>query len=98
MPATGPSPDTRHPIPGATRTGFLRPCITRPTIVVGEYTYYDDPRGPERFEENVLYHFDFIGDFTRHFGLFAGCGDTMPFDPVAAGTTTASTMERSGCC
>ena len=62
MPATGPSPDTRHPIPGATRTGFLRPCITRPTIVVGEYTYYDDPRGPERFEENVLYHFDFIGD------------------------------------
>jgi len=43
-------------------------------------------------------HFDFIGDFTRHFGLFAGCGDTMPFDPVAAGTTTASTTERSGCC
>jgi virginiamycin A acetyltransferase len=29
---------------------------------VGDYTYYDDPRGPERFEDNVLYHFDFIGD------------------------------------
>lgn len=59
---TGPSPDTRYPIPGVTRTGFLRPFITRPNIVVGDYTYYDDPRGPKRFEENVLYHFDWIGD------------------------------------
>lgn len=58
----GPSPDTRHPIAGVTRTGFLKPFITRPNIVVGDYTYYDDPRGPEHFEENVLYHFDFIGD------------------------------------
>ncbi len=62
MSAEGPSPGTRYPIPGVTRTGFLRPFITRPNIEVGEYTYYDDPRGPEHFEENVLYHFDFIGD------------------------------------
>ncbi len=58
----GPSPDLRHPIAGAERTGFLKNFITRPTIEVGDYTYYDDPAGPERFEENVLYHFDFIGD------------------------------------
>lgn len=58
----GPSPDTRYPIPGVTRTGFLKPFITRPNILVGDYTYYDDPRGPEHFEENVLYHFDFTGD------------------------------------
>ena len=25
-------------------------------------------------------HFDFIGDFNRHFGLFAGCGGGLPFD------------------
>jgi hypothetical protein len=25
-------------------------------------------------------HFDFIGDFSRHFGLFAGCGGGLPFD------------------
>ncbi len=60
--AHGPSPDTRYPIPGITRTAFLKPFITRPTIVVGDYTYYDDPRGPEHFEENVLYHFDFNHD------------------------------------
>jgi len=58
----GPSPEARHPIAGVTRTGFLKPFITRPTIIVGDYTYYDDPRGPEHFEANVLYHFDFIGD------------------------------------
>lgn len=58
----GPSPDTRHPIEGAERVGFLKNFITRPTIEVGDYTYYDDPKGVERFEENVLYHFDFIGD------------------------------------
>ena len=61
----GPSPEVRHPIAGAERLGFLKHFITRPTIEVGDYTYYDDPRGPERFEENVLYHFDFIGDRLR---------------------------------
>ncbi|MGB4247221.1 MAG: methyltransferase domain-containing protein [Pseudohongiellaceae bacterium] len=25
-------------------------------------------------------HFDFIGDFTRHYGLFEGCGGGLPFD------------------
>ena len=60
--APGPSPALRHPLTAAPRLGFLRNFITRPNIVVGDYTYYDDPRGPERFEEQVLYHFDFIGD------------------------------------
>lgn len=30
-------------------------------------------------------HFEFVGDFTRHFGLFAGCGADLPFDKAAAG-------------
>lgn len=25
-------------------------------------------------------HFDFIGDFNRHYGLFEGCGSQLPFD------------------
>lgn len=58
----GPSPTTRHPIPGAERVAFLKNFITRANIEVGDYTYYDDPDGAERFEHNVLYHFDFIGD------------------------------------
>ena len=58
----GPSPDSKYPISGVQRTGFLRNFVTRPNIEVGEYTYYDDPKGVEQFEENVLYHFEFIGD------------------------------------
>src|SRR5690606_12389151 len=40
----------------------IRNTIENPNIVVGEYTYYDDPEDSERFERNVLYHFPFIGD------------------------------------
>lgn len=58
----GPSPSVRHPIEVAERLGFLKNFITRPNIEVGDYTYYDDPKGVERFEENVLYHFDHVGD------------------------------------
>ena len=29
---------------------------------MGDYSYYDDPDGPENFEKNVLYHYPFIGD------------------------------------
>lgn len=59
----GPNPDDPHPMAGFPRVGFLKNFITRPNIQVGDYTYYDDPAGPERFEnENVLYHYDFIGD------------------------------------
>jgi virginiamycin A acetyltransferase len=58
----GPSPSVRHPIQQAERLGFLKNFITRPSIEVGDYTYYDDPRGVERFEENVLYHFPHAGD------------------------------------
>ena len=41
---------------------FIKNFCTNPNVVIGDYTYYDDPDGPERFFENILYHFDFIGD------------------------------------
>ncbi|MCB1425218.1 MAG: CatB-related O-acetyltransferase [Zhengella sp.] len=59
----GPSPDTPYPLSGFSRTVFLKNFITRPNIIVGDYTYFDDPSGAERFEErNVLHHYDFLGD------------------------------------
>lgn len=30
-------------------------------------------------ESRLAPHFDFIGDFSRHYGIFAGCGKAMPF-------------------
>ncbi|HEY9052783.1 MAG TPA: Vat family streptogramin A O-acetyltransferase [Gammaproteobacteria bacterium] len=58
----GPSPDDKEPMKGFPQVGYLKNFITRENIVVGDYTYYDDPEGVERFENNVLYHFPFIGD------------------------------------
>lgn len=59
----GPDPSERSPMQGFPRVGFLKPLVDQPNIEVGEYTYYDDPNGPEHFVEScVLYHYPFIGD------------------------------------
>ena len=34
-------------------------------------------------------HFDFVGDFSRHFGVFAGCGGDLPFDLSQEAQATA---------
>lgn len=57
-----PNPEDLYPIPGSTRTVFLKNIVKNPNIIVGDYTYYDDPDDSHNFEKNVLYHFDFIGD------------------------------------
>jgi virginiamycin A acetyltransferase len=45
-----------HPLPAHDRVVFLKPLVSSPQIVVGEYTYYDDPAGATEFEHrNVLY-------------------------------------------
>ena len=44
------------------RTCFLKNFITRPNIIVGDYTYYDDETDVRIFEKNVLYHFEFLND------------------------------------
>lgn len=59
----GPSPDQPHPLPGFPQVGFLKPLVSDPNVVVGDYTYYDDPDGPEHFVARcVLYHYPFVGD------------------------------------
>ena len=59
----GPNPNTVYPMEGFTRIAFLKNIIKNPNIIVGDYTYYDDnDNNPEKFEKNVLYHYEFIGD------------------------------------
>ena len=61
--ASIPDPNQPYPMPDHKRVAFLKPLVRNPNIEVGDFTYFDDPDGPERFEErNVLYHFDFLGD------------------------------------
>ncbi len=62
----GPCPNSLYPMPGFPRVVFLRNAISVPNIEVGEYTYYDDPGGAERWEErNVIYHYEHTGDRLR---------------------------------
>ncbi|MEO9339212.1 CatB-related O-acetyltransferase [Mesorhizobium sp. SB112] len=58
----GPSPQTKHPTLFK-RVGFLKPLVNAPNVEIGDFTYYDDPDGPDRFVEKcVLHHYTFIGD------------------------------------
>lgn len=59
----GPNPDIKHPIAMHPRVGFLKPLVKAENIEIGEFTYYDDPEGPEKFVERcVLHHYPFVGD------------------------------------
>ncbi|MBA4269778.1 MAG: chloramphenicol acetyltransferase [Methylobacterium sp.] len=58
-----PDPLTRHPVPGWKGTAFLKAIVDHPLIEVGDYSYYDDSRGPEHFVARcVRYHFEDVGD------------------------------------
>ncbi len=43
-------------------------------------------------ESRFAAHFDFIGDNSRHFGLFEGCGTSIPFD------STPPPADQGACC
>lgn len=58
----GPDPSNKHPMAGFPQVCFIKNTVTNPNIIIGDYTYYDDPEDAENFERNVLYHFPFIGD------------------------------------
>lgn len=58
----GPSPKNKHPMEDFPQVCYIKNTIDNPNIIVGDYTYYDDPVDSENFERNVLYHFPFIGD------------------------------------
>ena len=58
----GPDPDSKHPMKGFSQVCYIKNTVRNPAIVVGAYTYYDDPDDAEGFERNVLYHYPFLGD------------------------------------
>mmetsp|Transcript_10666 Transcript_10666/g.11779 ORF Transcript_10666/g.11779 Transcript_10666/m.11779 type:complete len:266 (+) Transcript_10666:722-1519(+) len=47
-----------------------------------------------RFEE----HFDFIGDFNTHYGIFDGCGTSIPYKSATENGASASGGKGGGCC
>ena len=58
-----PDPSRAFPIPGDPTFAFPKSVVTAGFIEVGDFTYYHDPDGPERFAERcVLQHCPAMGD------------------------------------
>ena len=49
----GPDPNAIHPNENIPSVCYIKNTITRPNIIVGDYTYYDDPVDSEHFEDHV---------------------------------------------
>ena len=56
---TSPNPQQIYPLKlGLKSVTYIQPTITRPNIIVGEFSYF----AGENFERHVTHHYDFIGD------------------------------------
>ena len=55
---TKPDPNTIHPIVGYDREIYVKPTITNPNIIVGDFTYIAD----SEFESHVTHHYEWLGD------------------------------------
>nr|WP_199883757.1 Vat family streptogramin A O-acetyltransferase [Massilibacillus massiliensis] len=58
----GPNPDAIYPNEQIKSICYIKNVITRPNILVGSYTYYDDENGAENFEKHVTHHYEFLQD------------------------------------
>ncbi|PFD98436.1 acetyltransferase [Bacillus cereus] len=56
-----PNPNVKYPIESNKSVHFIKNTITKPNIIVGDYSYYDSKNG-ETFEDQVLYHYEIFGD------------------------------------
>lgn len=53
----------RFPLSQTDRVVFLKAILSGNNVSVGDYSYYDDPTNAENFQQdNILYHYDFVGD------------------------------------
>ena len=53
-----PDPNVIHPIPGYDKEIYVKPTITNPNIIVGDFTYIAD----SEFESHVTHHYEWNGD------------------------------------
>lgn len=58
----GPDPNQKFPSENIPSVCFIKNVVTRPNIIIGDYTYYDDPEDAENFEKHVTHHYEFLGD------------------------------------
>ncbi|MFI3257031.1 MAG: CatB-related O-acetyltransferase [Spirochaetales bacterium] len=53
-----PNPNNKYPLKGFDNVIYVKPTITNPNIIVGDFTYFSD----KDFQSRVTHHYDFYGD------------------------------------
>ena len=53
-----PDPNQIFPVPNCKTVTYIKPTITNPNIIVGDFTYFSDTD----FEKHVTHHYGFYGD------------------------------------
>ena len=53
-----PDPNVLHPINGYTKEIYIKPAVTSPNIIVGDFSYIAD----SDFESHVTHHYEWLGD------------------------------------
>lgn len=53
-----PDPNVVFPVEGFDTVTYVKPTVTNPNIIVGDFTYFSDTD----FESHVTHHYDFYGD------------------------------------
>jgi len=43
-------------------------------------------------------HFEFFGDWENHFGIFEGCGTSMPYSDNVVGIAEPTVDSSGSCC
>ncbi|MBV1876557.1 MAG: methyltransferase domain-containing protein [Pseudomonadales bacterium] len=43
-------------------------------------------------------HFEFIGNWDQHYGIFEGCGSSLPYDAGSVASVAGDINNESGCC
>ncbi len=69
-----PDPETIFPIRGINTVTYIKPQITRPNIIAGDFSYYSG----RDFEAHVTHHYDFNGD-KLIIGKFCQIGEGVEF-------------------
>jgi SAM-dependent methyltransferase len=42
-------------------------------------------------------HFEFVGNFDTHFGIFEGCGSSIPYDTISKGSSGKTASSKGSC-
>ncbi len=57
-----PDKDAVFPNPDIPSLCYIKNVVKNPRILIGDYTYYDDIDGADKFEGHVTHFYEFIGD------------------------------------